>query len=334
MLVALVQSAKSTLSAGIRSLHFGCNPQFVRHVAGGTRAYSSNRAMSVPDPTFPTLMTPYGVQRKIEKSRSVRVLDCSWHFPSSARDANKEYLVGHIPTSLFFDVNECADRSSGLPHMLPTARVFEDYVGERGIHNETHVIVYDTSEMGMFSCQRVWWTFRVFGHEKVSILDGGFQKWKDEGFPETDEVESPPLEEFVARYKPNLVRDFEDVETNLKDQAAVVMDARPPGRFEGREPEPREGTEPGRMPESINVPFGLIMDSDKKILKSEMELRKVFDDHNIDLMKPLIATCGSGMTASGLALAAFLCGNYDVSVYDGSWAEWYARAKPEDIVRY
>lgn len=242
MIVSIGRVLKTSLATSVRYLHQNstvslliCKP--VSATWCGQRSYS----MTVPDPEFPTLMNPHQVQRKLDESKNVRVLDCSWHFPSSGRDPLKEYQVKHIAGAQFFDIGECADKSSHLSHMLPIPRVFEDYVGERGINNDTHVIVYDTSEMGMFSCQRVWWTFRVFGHEMVSILNGGLVKWEEESHPLTDVVPSYPREEFVARLRPGLIKCFEDVEANLAEQEFVVVDARSPGRFEGREPEPREG---------------------------------------------------------------------------------------------
>ena len=175
---------------------------------------------------------------------NLRVLDGSWHLPSTNRNAKVEYLRQHIPGAVHFDIDECADKSSSFDHMLPQPHQFEQYVGSLGISNGTHVVVYDNNEkFGLFSAQRVWWTFRVFGHNQVSVLNGGLPQWLAEGFDVTDIVPSPSPEKFKASFNANLVKGLEDLEENIAEGSKnfTVLDARPAGRFEGTAPEPRPG---------------------------------------------------------------------------------------------
>lgn len=172
-----------------------------------------------------------------------RILDASWHLPNTGRNAALEYREGHIPGASFFDIDECADKSSKLPHMIPSAKTFETHVGTMGISKETHVIVYDNHpQFPVFSAQRVWWTFRLFGHTKVSILEGGLPKWISEGGTVTREIPSYAEEKFIAKFNPRLIKYYEDIKNNIESPSFILVDARPEMRFKGVSAEPREGT--------------------------------------------------------------------------------------------
>ena len=191
----------------------------------------------------PALVSVQWLYEKLEANTpNLRILDCSWHLPFARRDAKTEYHRGHIPGSSFFDIDECSDKESPYEHTLPKAEIFENYVGKMGINNQSHVVVYDNNaNFGMFSAQRVWWTFRVFGHHNVSILNGGLPKWQNSGYWDTDEATKMPIATFKASFNPALVKYFEDVERNLSSKEFQLIDARPVGRFDGSSPEPRPG---------------------------------------------------------------------------------------------
>ncbi|KAK3601836.1 hypothetical protein CHS0354_041757 [Potamilus streckersoni] len=175
-------------------------------------------------------------------SKNVRVLDASWYLPSMNRNPKEEFESTHIPGAQFFDIDDCCDKNSSFDHMLPSPREFENYVGRLGISNKTHVVVYDTNAtFGIFSAQRVWWTFRVFGHDLVSVLDGGFSRWCSDGQPVTTEKFNYPFEKFEAKFRPHLIKAFPDIENNLKEKNFQLVDARATGRFNGTAPEPRIG---------------------------------------------------------------------------------------------
>ncbi|XP_046568331.1 3-mercaptopyruvate sulfurtransferase-like [Haliotis rubra] len=264
-------------------------------------------------------------------SKCIRIIDASWHLPTSGRNGNVEFQQKHIPGAQFFDIDECADKSSPYGHMLPSPLEFEAYVGGLGIGNDTHVVVYDNNEhFGLFSAQRVWWTFRAFGHDNVSVLDGGFPKWCRESNLTSSESQSVSTKPFKANFVPSFVKSFGDVKRNIDDKQFQLVDARASGRFQGKSPEPRPNINPGHIPGSVNIPFMSVLDPDKKTMKTEAELRQLFASANIDLSKPLTVSCGSGVSACCIALAAYQCSKEDVSIYDGSWTEWYLRAPPSD----
>ncbi|XP_053324653.1 3-mercaptopyruvate sulfurtransferase [Spea bombifrons] len=263
---------------------------------------------------------------------SLRILDASWHLPKSGRDAWREYKERHIPGSYFFDIDACSDRTSPYDHMLPSEDQFAEYAGRLGVSNSSHVVVYDASDFGSFSAPRLWWMFRVFGHRQVSLLDGGLKAWMREGHPVNSGKEPRPQPvEFRAKLNTAQVVGYEEVAENIEKKTFQLVDARVNGRFRGVEPEPREGIEPGHIPGALNLPFPSLMTEDG-YEKSPDEIRRLFQEKGIDLSRPLVATCGSGVTACHVALASFLCGKEDTAIYDGSWVEWYMRAKPEDVV--
>ncbi|XP_068606017.1 3-mercaptopyruvate sulfurtransferase [Brachionichthys hirsutus] len=261
----------------------------------------------------------------------LRVLDASWYLPKTKRDPKAEFAQKHIPGSVFFDIDACSDQNSAFDHMLPTSGHFSRHVGALGIGHDTHVVVYDASDVGSYSAPRVWWMFRVFGHRLVSVLDGGLKNWLVDGHPVTSEYDEPTRSEFVARLDQSCVKGFEDVSENIRTKRVQTVDTRSAGRFRGTEPEPRDDTLPGHYPNAINMPFTSFLDASGKELGTE-GLSKLFREAGVDLDKPLWASCGSGVTACHAALAAHLLGHPGVCVYDGSWSEWFKRASPDLII--
>jgi thiosulfate/3-mercaptopyruvate sulfurtransferase len=254
----------------------------------------------------------------------VRVVDASWYLPAMNRDAKAEYAAARIPGAVFFDIDEIADTSSNLPHMLPSPEKFSARVRKLGLGDGNRIIVYDG--MGIFSAPRVWWMFRVFGHEDVAVLDGGLPKWKREGRPLSGERTAPRDRHFTARVNSLLVRDFEQVKRNLASGREQVLDARSRGRFKGEEPEPRPGLRGGHIPGSRNLPWSELVDPASGTMLPAPALAARFAESGLDPGKPVVCSCGSGVSASTLALALHLLGATQVAVYDGSWSEWGARA--------
>ncbi|KAM4530650.1 3-mercaptopyruvate sulfurtransferase-like [Odontesthes bonariensis] len=261
----------------------------------------------------------------------LRILDTSWYLPKTKRVAKDEFALKHIPGASFFDLDECSDKSSAFDHMLPNAGQFARYVGDLGIGNDTHVVVYDTSDFGSYSAPRVWWMFRLFGHSLVSLLDGGMKDWQANGSPVTSEHCEPERRQFQATVNPSWVKSYDDVLENISSKQAQVVDARAAGRFRGTEPEPRDDVLPGHFPGAINMPFTSFLDASGKQHGTE-RLAQLFREAGVDLERPLWASCGSGVTACQVVLAAHRLGRPGVSVYDGSWSEWFKRASPEHII--
>ncbi len=253
------------------------------------------------------------------------VLDATWHLPTSGRNARAEFLEAHIPGARFFDIDDISDSSSPYPHMLPAAEKFSSRMRRMGVGDGKKVVVYDT--YGIYSAPRAWWTFRVFGKDDVAVLDGGFLKWRQEGRPvESGEPTQPQERHFTARVQSMLVRDSGEVAEISRRGAVQIADARSPGRFAGIEPEPRVGVRSGHVPGARNVPFGRLVNPDGTMKSPDM-LADVFRQSGIDPAKPIVAYCGSGVTAAIVDLALAAIGSHDHSVYDGSWAEWGSRAE-------
>ncbi len=248
------------------------------------------------------------------------VIDATWHFPGSKRDARQEYLDERIPGALYFDIADIADTDSPLPHMLPSPEKFSSRMRKMGIGDGMRIIVYDT--YGMFSAARVWWMFRVMGVADAAVLNGGLPKWKSEGLPLED---GPPRHRserhFTARRNVELVRERADIEKNLKTSTEQLIDARAADRFSGSAPEPREGMRSGHIPGSLNVHYQALLNEDGTV-KSEPQLRAIFETAGVNLSQPLVTTCGSGVTAGILALTLAILGHKRTAVYDGSWSEW------------
>ncbi|XP_042549046.1 3-mercaptopyruvate sulfurtransferase [Dipodomys spectabilis] len=263
--------------------------------------------------------------------KPLQLLDASWYLPKMARNPRHEFEERHIQGAAFFDVDHCSDHTSPYDHMLPSAKQFAEYAGSLGVGENTHVVVYDGSDQGLFSAPRVWWMFRAFGHHTVSLLDGGLRHWMSQGLPLSAGKTQPKPATFHAKLDTSFLKTFEDIKDNLESRHFQVVDARASGRFRGIEPEPREGIEPGHIPNSVNIPFTEFL-TESGLEKSPDEIRRLFEERKVDLSRPIVATCGSGVTACHVALGAYLCGKADVPIYDGSWVEWYMRARPERII--
>jgi thiosulfate/3-mercaptopyruvate sulfurtransferase len=249
----------------------------------------------------------------------LRVLDGTWHMPQLQRDPRREFEEGHIPGAAFFDVDAVSDHTTSLPHMLPSAAQFSRQASELGISNSDLVVVYDVR--GVVSAARVWWTFRAMGHDRVAVLDGGLRKWRAEGRPvETGPAKAAPGR-FRARLRRGIVRDLEQVRRNIDSRREQTLDARSRGRFAGTEPEPRAGLRGGHIPGSLNLPYDALYRPDGTLLPPD-GLRLAFAESGVNPARPVTTTCGSGVTASVLALGLHLIGHTKVAVYDGSWTEW------------
>jgi thiosulfate/3-mercaptopyruvate sulfurtransferase len=253
---------------------------------------------------------------------NVIVLDGSYYLANHKRDADAEFLSSHILGAQRFDIDAISDHSNPLPHMLPSAEQFAQQVGALGVGDGMTVVLYDG--IGLYGAARVWWTFRTFGSETVRVLDGGMPKWKAENRPlETGPAKKRAPKTFTATLNRNLVASLDDVQKVLLDKTAQVVDARAADRFRGEAPEPRAGLRGGHMPGAFNVPFGEVLKDGR--LKSHDDIATAFKGAGVDLDRPVVTSCGSGVTASILTFAIDALGKQPGRVYDGSWSEWGSR---------
>ena len=272
--------------------------------------------MAVEDPK--TLVSTAWLAAHL-KDPALRVLDGSWYLPTMQRNARAEYEAAHIPGARFFDIDDISDHRSELPHMVPPVEKFLSRMRAMGVGDGHQVVIYDGA--GLFSAARVWWLLKLMGHDDVAVLDGGFPKWKADGHPTED---MPPIirdRHMMVRRQNHLVKDVTQVAAASKLGDHEIIDARAPGRFRGDEPEPREGLRSGHIPGSKNVYFHSLLSQDGT-LKDPDALRAIFQAAGVDLAKPAITSCGSGVTAAVLNLALTQMGKTDHALYDGSWAEW------------
>jgi len=253
----------------------------------------------------------------------VKIVDASWYLAAQKRDGKAEYLAGHIPGAVFFDIDAIADHSTDLPHMLPDPAAFAAAAGALGLSESDTIVVYDG--LGLFTAPRVWWTLKVFGANDVRVLEGGLPAWKGAGLPLQSGAVKPKQALFSATFSPKMVRSFDEVRAHLTARDAAIVDARAAARFRGEAPEPRPGLASGHMPGARNVPYDTLAD-DQGRLKPPNEIRKLFQDAGVDLSSPIVTSCGSGVTAAVLLFALARVGKFDVSIYDGSWTEWGSRA--------
>ena len=253
------------------------------------------------------------------KDPDLRILDASWYLPDMGRDGRAEYDDSHIPGARYFDIDDVSDARSELPHMVPPVEKFMSRMRAMGVGDGHQVVVYDGN--GIFSAARVWWLFKLMGQENIAVLDGGLPKWVAEGRPVEDMEPIIRDRHMTVRRQNHLVKDVTQVSQASKLGDHVIVDARSPARFRGEEKEPREGLRAGHIPGSRNVYYRDLFEEDGT-MKAPDALRAVFEAAGVDLSKPVITTCGSGVTAAILSLALTLIGKTDHALYDGSWSEW------------
>lgn len=253
----------------------------------------------------------------------VKVLDASYHLPGTGRDAETEFTQRHIPGAMLFDIEDVRDRNNPFPHMLPDADQFGEQMETLGLSNDDLIVIYDVH--GIRTSPRAWWTFRVFGHDNVAILNGGLPKWLNERLPVSDDIADPPRGTFRATLNRALIRDIDQMLANQETRQELVIDARPAGRFVGTMPEPREGLRGGHMPGSVSLPVENFIDETSKTFQPAAGIKAALATQRIDYRQPVVTSCGSGVAACLISLGLYLVGNETVPVYDGSWSEWGAR---------
>jgi thiosulfate/3-mercaptopyruvate sulfurtransferase len=250
---------------------------------------------------------------------TIRIVDATWYLPTVKADPAKEFEAAHIPSAVYLNISDVCDKTQKAPHMLPSAEQFAEQVGALGLGSDHTIIVYDKGE---YAAARVWWMFRTFGHDRVAVLDGGWPKWQAENRRVESGPAAPRVASFTARPNMELLRSLSQMQANLESGAEQVVDARPPERFAGKLPEIRAGVESGHIPGSVNIYYGTVIDPETSLYRKPAEIEALFRERGVDLGKPMVMTCGSGVSACQLALALHLTGNKNVPVYDGSWAEW------------
>lgn len=331
----------------IKPLHFRVAP-YAKYKTSG---YFSTMASSVSGVTDSSSVQSMSTSEPVVsvdwlhanlRDPDMKVLDASWYMPNEQRNPLQEYQVAHIPGALFFDVDGISDQATNLPHMLPSEDAFSAAVSALGIENKDGVVVYDGK--GIFSAARVWWMFRVFGHDKIWVLDGGLPRWRASGFDVESSASSDAILKasaasdaiekvyqgqavtpitFQARFQPHLVWNLEQVQKNVEENSHQLVDARSKPRFDGTTPEPRKGIRSGHVPGSKCIPFPQVLDGSQSLLPPAA-LKEKFEQEGISLDKPIVTSCGTGVTACILALGLHRLGKTVVPVYDGSWTEWGA----------
>jgi len=271
---------------------------------------------------LPALVSTEWLAARLDRPGLV-VVDCSWYLPGSGRDPAAEHRAGHIPGAVFFDLDASSDPGSALPHMLPSPAALAERMSALGLGDDDDVVVYDGSGANM-TAPRVWWMLRMIGHERGAVLDGGIQKWQREGLPLEAGAVRRPRGRLTVREGQGGVRDAAGVHDALRQGAAQVVDMRSAARFAGTEPEPRPGLRGGHIPGSRSIPFQELVAADGTLLPPEL-LRRRIEAAGVDLDRPLIATCGSGVSACALIHALHLLGRENAALYDGAWTEWGGR---------
>jgi thiosulfate/3-mercaptopyruvate sulfurtransferase len=280
---------------------------------------NTGRIASMTSPTDDPLVTTDWLAARLDDPK-VKIIDASFKLPGVLPLPQEDYLAAHIPGAVFFDVDHIADRNDPRPHMFPSAEQFARDVAALGISSGDTVVAYDAG--GWVAAPRVWWMFLAFAHPAVKVLDGGLKKWLREGRPTHSGKVAPKPGKFQAKLDPGFVRSQQQLVANLETHAEQVIDARPRPRFEGSAPEPRPGMRSGHIPGSRSVPYAELFDADTGAMKSLDALRQAFATGGVDLAKPIVTSCGSGVSALVLTLALYRLGVRGSALYDGSWSEW------------